>query len=138
MFVTRVQNDWYALALDEARRIVRLRRSSRRSESAAALVRTFDELLADLERLVPPERRGSYSLLQDMRAAPLLDDPEQAAAIPALAAKLVADWRRYCILVQTPIGKLQARRTGSAPAQNSGPVVFSDEIEALNYLQAPA
>lgn len=138
MFVTRVQNDWYALALDEARRIVRLRRSSRRSESAAGLVRTFDELLADLERLVPQASRGSYGLLQDMRAAPMLDNPEQAAVMPALAAKLAAGWRRYGILVQTPIGKLQARRTGTAPAQSGGPAVFSDEIEALNYLQAPA
>lgn len=136
MFVTQIQNDWYSLACDESRRILRLRRSARRSASVAELERTFVELFADLDRLVSSASRGSYSLLQDMRAAPLLDDPEQAAVIAKLAARLVADWRRYAILVQTPIGTLQARRTGAVRADAGGPAVFSDEIEALNYLQA--
>lgn len=136
MFVTKLQNDWYALALDASRRIVRMRRSARRNTSLDELQRTFAELFADLDRLVPASERASYSLLQDMRQAPMLDNPELEAALPPLATRLSAGWRRYAILVQTPIGKLQARRTVTPRTEGSAPVVFSDEIEVLNYLSA--
>ena len=47
-------------------------------------------------------------------------------------------WRRSAILVQTAIGKLQARRMTNKTRADASPAgsvaVFDDELEALNYL----
>ena len=136
MFVPQIQNDWYSLARDDARCIVRLRRTNRRHTSAAELEGSFAALFVDLERVLPAEQRGRYGLLQDMRAAPRLDSPELEALMRLLVTRFTAGWRRRAIVVQTPIGKLQARRTVWTNAQDGGVEIFSDEIEALNYLQA--
>lgn len=136
MFVPQIQNDWYSLARDDSRCIVRLRRTSRRHGSPAELEQSFAGLFVDMERVLPADERGRYGLLQDMRAAPRLDSPELEALMRRLVTRLAAGWRRRAIVVQTPIGKLQARRTVWTNAQDGGVEIFSDEIEALNYLQS--
>ena len=91
-------------------------------------------LFVDMERVLPAEQRGRYGLLQDMRAAPRLDSPELEALMRRLVTRFALLAAR-AIVVQTPIGKLQARRTVWTNAQDGDVEIFSDEIEALNYLR---
>ena len=137
MFITIVHNDSFSLAMDEVRHLVRLRRGARRFESTDALQAGFAELFRELERIVPMEKRSQHRLLLDMRAAPLLARSELEAAQEPLSSRLRQGWGRLAVLVQTPIGTLQARRTRSSNSPWNAPAIFNDEIAALQHLTEP-
>ena len=140
MFVQRVQSVWFVLSVDEARGLIRLRRTAHRITTEAELVTSFEQLTAELGQIVAVADRGRYGLLQDMRDAPLLDKPELEAVQLRCLEPIRHGWRRGAVLVRTPIGKLQARRmtnksqSGSATAASTA--IFDDELEALNFLCA--
>ena len=140
MFVQRAQCVWFTLAVDEARGLIRMRRSAHRIPTAAELEASFDRLVSELDQIVAIEERARYGWLQDMRDAPLLEKPELEAVQLRRLEPIRRGWRREAILVQTPIGKLQARRMTreNAPvAQTAASVaIFDDELEALRFLCA--
>lgn len=137
MFVTRTQHEWFTLAVDETDRILRLRRSSKKVLSAQELTSGMTYLLEAIEHIVPTSERSRWSLLQDMREAPLLNNPEWEADRLRYVERLGAGWRRSALLVQTPIGKLQARRMTNAlePIHVNEILIVDDEIAALNFLR---
>ncbi|MBL9002974.1 MAG: hypothetical protein JNJ46_01945 [Myxococcales bacterium] len=139
MFVTRTQHEWFTLAVDETDRILRLRRSNKKVLSAEELTSGMTYLLDAIERIVPTSERPRWNFLQDMREAPLLNNPEWEAEQFRYVKRFRTGWRRSALLVQTPIGKLQARRMTSAVGviPVSEILVIDDEIAALNFLRQP-
>ena len=139
MFVTRVQTVWFTLAIDETDHILRMRRSAKKMQSLDELIAAMERLIEEIARLVPTGQRGSWSFLQDMRAGPLLDNPDWEARQLQLVDRFRGGWRRSALLMQTAIGRLQARRLSYSidqPAVDLARVaVFDDEIEALAYLR---
>jgi len=140
MFVTRHQNPWFTLAVDDGDRILRLRRSAKKLQSEDELTQGMSRLIDEIERIVPTSERPRWNMMQDMRQAPLLDNPEWEAMQLRYVDRFRFGWRRNALLVQTAIGKLQARRmTGSSnPAAAAAVEIFDDEIAALSYLRQPA
>ncbi len=140
MFIQRAQCVWFTLAVDEARGLIRLRRSAHRITTEAELEASFDRLVSELNQIVAPEERARYGWLQDMRDAPLLEKPELEVVQLRRLEPIRRGWRREAVLVQTPIGKLQARRMTSknAPVAQPGAnmAIFDDELEALRFLCA--
>lgn len=133
MFESRFRNETASIWMDDARCLVRLRRSSHRVERPDEMATAMQTLIDELDRLVPLSVRGKWGLLQDMRDAPLLTDPALEQAVARHAGRLRQGWLRLAVLVRTPVGKLQVRRT-TTNEQAAGRDVFDDEIEALNYL----
>ncbi len=133
MFELRFRNESATVWLDDARRLVRVRRSGHRMERPDELAASMETLIQELSRWVPMAERAQWGLLQDMRDAPLLGDPVLEKIVVTYAAQLRQGWLRLAVLVRTPVGKLQVRRTTTGE-QESGRAVFDDEIEALNFL----
>lgn len=133
MFEARIRNEHTAISIDETRRLVRMRRTSVRADTVAELTAALELLLTGLDQVVPPERRGEYGFLQDMRDAPLLRDAVLESKLAEYSPRLRQGWGRLAVLIRTPVGRLQVRRTTATDGE-SGRGVFDDEIEALNFL----
>jgi hypothetical protein len=118
-------NDYFAIDVDNARRIVRIVRSSVPTPAGTADVgRVFGELRAPLAKFV------GYRLLLDLRAITVgRNDPAFEEAAIRGQTELAQAFSRVAVLVRTAAGKLQTRRmTGSWQG------VFQDEAEAIRYL----
>ena len=133
MFVQRLRSDTAALAIDESRRLVRLRRNSVRLDDPRELAAAMQSVVQMLEQLVPLHERGSYGLLMDMRDAPLLTEPELEKVVSNYSHAIRQGWRQVAVLIKTPVGKLQVRRTTKQDIDSSR-AVFDDEIAAMNFL----
>ncbi len=140
MFITRLQTEWFTLAVDDGEHMLRLRRSAKKLRSVQELELAMSRLFEALEQIVPTSERPRWSFLQDMRQAPLLDNPEWEAIQLRHVDRFRFGWRRQALLVQTAIGKLQARRiNGQASVLAAGAIeIFDDEIAALSYLRQSA
>jgi hypothetical protein len=139
MFSPRIHNEWFTLSVDESARILRLRRLSKKLQTLADLTVAMERLIESINQVVPVSERAQWALLQDMRAAPLLDNPSWEAEQLRYVGKFRSGWRRSALLVGTAIGKLQAQRLTQSVSQVpiAEVVVFDDEIAALNFLRLP-
>jgi hypothetical protein len=137
MFTTRMHNEWFTLSVDESERILRLRRSAKKVQAIEDLKMGMERLIEAIDHVVPTSERARWALLQDMRAAPLLDNPDWEAEQLRYAGQFRSGWRRSALLVQTAIGKLQAKRLAHSPVPVpvAEVMVFDDEIAALNSLR---
>lgn len=131
MFEQRFCNQYVVVSVDETRRLVRFKRTSRALDSPAHLREVFQTLITWLGTLVPIEKRGEYGLIQDMRDAPMIGGPEMDRVLGELVSQLQGGWRRVAVIVRTAIGKLQARRKSSENRQVLE--VFDDELEAILF-----
>lgn len=134
MFTQRLRTEFVTVWVDDTRRLVKFKRSSRAFPNVEALRDSVNDLIGKLYELVPLESQPEYGLFQDMRDAPLVRNPEMDRVLNELAPRMSSHFRKVAILIQTPVGLLQARR--KAAEINLKMQVFEDEIEALNFLTA--
>lgn len=134
MFTQRLRTEFVTVWVDDTRRLVKFKRSSRSFPTVEALRDSVNDLIGKLYELVPLESQPEYGLFQDMRDAPLVRNPEMDRVLNELAPRMSSHFRKVAILIQTPVGLLQARR--KAAEINLKMQVFEDEIEALNFLTA--
>lgn len=134
MFTQRLRTEFVTVWVDDTRRLVKFKRSGRSFPNVEALRDSVNDLIGKLYELVPLENQPEYGLFQDMRDAPLVRNPEMDRVLNELAPRMSSHFRKVAILIQTPVGLLQARR--KAAEINLKMQVFEDEIEALNFLTA--
>jgi hypothetical protein len=116
------------ITVDRARGLVRVDRSPLPFESTAA----YDASVEHMTRALAPLDRKRYVVLIDIRQGPLRSGPEFEQSALRFRHASTHDFARAAVLVQTQIGKLQLAR--HAKEQAGGPVIFTDEAEALRYL----
>ncbi len=115
-------------------RIVRVRRSERRFETAFELGQERHLLVEALNHL----GRAGRALLIDSRVAPNSTDERMQAEFRRFRADVVRGFDRVATVVRTKVGMLQVHRLCSDPAMAVVP--FDDEADAIAYLldQNPA
>lgn len=120
----------FALDVDDDARVARITRTSTPLDAA-----TVDAAFAPVTDALAKIDHASWSLLLDLRAAPLRHDPELETALSPRVTGLSRNFRRQALLVRTAVGVLQVNRV-SREAVGAAPSVFRDEGEALAWLSA--
>lgn len=123
------ENKHWALLRLRPQRILVVRRTPNAYESEEEVHESF----SGLEGALAEYNRRYFSLLVDLRSAPQRNDPAYEKAASREPVALTRDFVRVAGLVRTAAGKLQVgRHVRHAGIQMQ---VFSDEVEALEYLQ---
>jgi hypothetical protein len=123
------RSEYVAITLDHQRRLVRLTRSAAPFTSAEQASTEFVRAASSVGDAERPRLR----LLADMRAAPGRNDEAFERAVGPLSDRLFGGYARAAFLVRTAVGALQIQRV-AREQHTSAPRVFTDEAEALRYL----
>jgi hypothetical protein len=121
-------SDYYVVALDEAKHLVRATRSSKPFLDVGTVSDELERMIAAVRGKIDA---ASCVLLVDVREGPLRNDPAFENASRPIA-ELSRSFRRQAVLVKTATGRLQLNRIGR---ERGNPMsVFEDEAEALAHL----
>jgi hypothetical protein len=123
------RSEHIAITLDHERRLVRFTRSAAPFTSAEDARTEFVKAMS----LIGDAERPRLRLLADMRAAPGRNDAAFERAVGSLSERLFGGYARAAFLVRTAVGSLQIQRV-AREHHASAPRVFTDEAEALRYL----
>jgi hypothetical protein len=119
------------ITVNRARALVRIDRSPVPYESTAA----YDAMVERMTRALASLDRKRYVVLIDIRRGPLRSGPDFEQSALRFRHAATHEFARAAVLVQSQIGKLQLAR--HAKEQAGGPVIFTDEREALAHLGSP-
>ena len=125
------KNQYVTISRITGSNIVCIKRSAVESSGTAHIEET-DRVMRGL---FPIHDRAELVLLNDMRDAPMLRDPEQERLMMPFVERMVEGFARRAILLRTPTGRLQARRLSTETQLPPG--FFNDEEEALRFLSRP-
>lgn len=119
---------------DDLLQVVVVRRRSGRLEvdEVPAAFHAFADVLAGIPR-------GDWSVMLDMRDAPLRNDEDFERAMGQQLMVLMSGFRRRALLVKTAVGALQVNRAARSVWGNDDdtqPSIFRDEAEAMHFLHS--
>src|SRR5689334_17462844 len=121
-----LRNAWFVVTREPGNLIV-MRRST-----APITPRDVEQVAAEFERAVPRDQRGALSLLQDVRDAPFMGDPELERSLVENAERVLGGFARLAIVMRTAVGRLQASRMNRDYGWSGR--IFDDETAARAYL----
>src|SRR5689334_14298679 len=90
------------VTLNESQNIVRVVRKSTQM-SVDEIVQWVDVM----QSIIPKSKRSKLAILQDMRAAPMLSDPEKEKVILGVIQPFFSEFCFRAIVIQTAVGRLQ-------------------------------
>jgi hypothetical protein len=129
------RDEYVTVTLDPGRGLVRYIRS----EHPYPSLDSVRDVHAEIARVLRALGERELKLLIDSRAAPPRNDPAFEAEIVRAFAGFASVFMARAALIKSAVGKLQVRRLSRAVwTDDSAPVVFNDEGEALSYLDASA
>lgn len=108
--------------------VIHFKRLSLALYTLETLHKAMNDAIAAMDTL----DRGRFSLLLDVREAPLRTDPEFEQVFAMYRAKLLGGFAKIAVLLKTEVGKLQAMRMGREDKLSFR--TFIDEREAMSYL----
>ncbi|HLM72397.1 MAG TPA: hypothetical protein VK459_06890 [Polyangiaceae bacterium] len=107
-------------------------RFKRLKESPRTALEVRTQLQKTVDALNTVDRRA-YSLLMDMRDAPMLHVvPEFEQILDEYRPRIMSGFAKVAVLVKTSVGKLQVTRMAREDGVDIR--IFNDEAEALAYL----
>lgn len=128
-----MENEYFVVTVDEAAKLVRVKRTTTQYPSIEVLRESNDERA---RKLAPLAGKG-YAMLLDARDGPLRNDPAFENETIAARAKMIDHFSKVAILVRTAVGALQMNRLQRderskihVPVQ----VFHDDEAAALKFL----
>ncbi len=80
--------------------------------------------------------RASHTMLLDARLATGVNDPAYEEWTAPMRRQILAGFASVAVLVRTASGRLQAARLAATDRQDRAPSVFTDEAQAIAYLDA--
>lgn len=123
-----METPWITLHLDAHAPLIRYTRTTEPYPSLREMERLHDEAARALDRLGRPR----HSLLVDMRASPMNNDPGFERSAARARDVLVRGFPRVAVLVRTAVGSLQINRHIREGGHDIA--VFTDEVQAIAYL----
>lgn len=122
------RNRYFSLRADYAQRVISLVRTAEEFHS----IESVDESTTALARAFPRARRLGFAMLVDYRLAPLSVAPVLEMAFARFRVESEQGFESVVVIVQSPIGRVRARRLTSA---GSCPVEVVESMElALTYI----
>jgi hypothetical protein len=123
-----METPWITVHLDAHAPLIRYTRTAEPYPSLRELERLHEEAARALDRL----GRQRHSLLVDMRASPMNNDPGFERSAARAKDLLVRGFPRVAVLVRTAVGSLQINRHIREGGHDIA--VFNDEVPAIAYL----
>jgi hypothetical protein len=99
-------NEFVEAEVDARRKIVVLRRSA----SAFRQLADIEQTIADLAGALPERMRAGFSILIDMRDAPMRASPELDGAFQRYRNETERGFERVAVVVQSALGKIRSDR----------------------------
>lgn len=125
--LTLLDNAYFLVEFDRERDVIFLRRKELPVTDIPEFIATIDNVL---KATAPYTKKPT---LVDLRQVRGNNDPKFEQLVAPHVQRTLQMFALRCLLVQTRVGQLHAQRISRE--HNLGAPVFSDEQEAINYLQ---